>query len=48
MEIDLAAAKRTPAMVDSILAQAEERARQRAADLRTLLSNPSEAREIFE
>jgi hypothetical protein len=35
-------------MVESMLAEAEARARQRVADLRTLLKNPSEAREVFE
>jgi site-specific DNA recombinase len=48
LEADLAAAKRTPAMLEELLSTAERNARQRVADLRVALANPSDAREVFE
>ena len=48
LEIDLATARRTPAMVEEMLAKAEAKARQRVADLRKALEDPADAREVFE
>ncbi len=48
LEADLAAARRSPAMVEEMLTAAERKARQRVADLRATLANPGDAREVFE
>lgn len=48
LEIDLGAARRTPAMVEEMLAQAEVRARRRLQELHEVLKNPVDAREVFE
>ncbi|HEY2748570.1 MAG TPA: recombinase family protein, partial [Polyangia bacterium] len=48
LDIDLASARRTPAMVESMLAQAEATARRKLQELRTALATPADAREVFE
>ncbi len=48
LDIDLASARRTPAMVDEILAAAEVSARRKLQELRAALANPGDAREVYE
>jgi hypothetical protein len=48
LEIDLGAARRTPTMVEEMLAKSEANARRRVEALRELLDNPADARDVFE
>ena len=48
LEIDLASARRTPAMVEDMLAKAEVSARRKLQELRAALASPADAREVYE
>ena len=48
LEIDLGAARRTPTMIEEMLAKSEANARRRVEELRELLDNPADARDVFE
>jgi hypothetical protein len=48
LELDLASARRTPATIEDTLRSTETAVRRRVADLRAALSEPGDAREVFE